>query len=465
MPNLHRNIITVTRKTMRQFYLNFICTCYIILQGLSLKAQWNELYTAGYPKLYAAGTISTLLVTPQQEVFTGGSFSDASSPYLASYGGVKWRHWCNVNNQIYTLAHNDNGVFAAGYFTDSAGGYYVMQQVGATCYRPGNTTFNGAINALCSDKFSNIYASGNFTNGFNEQYIAKFDGIQWTELSNGSNRLMANNTIQSIAADTFGNVYAAGSFTNGTASYYVAKWNGLQWTELGNLNANGIIYRITTDAAGNVYATGSFTNSSGKRYIAKWNGANWSELGGNNALQANGIIWAIAADNAGNIYAAGEFTNSNGKKYVAKFDGTIWSEQSANGSYLNANDVIFAVACGTDGKVYCAGDFTNTDGNNYVAVFTPVATSIAALEKNAITIQVYPNPFTETLEIKSFALPTNTTFLLEIYDVSGRIINTPQLITNHVVIETSGWSPGFYTARVYDAYSSTYRSIQLVKTP
>lgn len=450
---------------MRKIYLNFICACCIILPGLSIKAQWSELYTAGYPQLYAVGTISTLLVTPQQEVFAGGRFSDANSPYLASHGGVKWHHWCNVNNQIYTLAYNDNGVFAGGYFTDSIGGYYVMQQVGATCYTAGLTTFNGPILSLCSDKFANIYAAGDFTNGFSEKYIAKFDGIQWTELSNGSNRLMANNTIQSIATDTLGNVYAAGSFTNGAGSYYVAKWNGLQWTELGNLNANGTIYRITTDDAGNVYATGSFTNSSGKRYIAKWNGANWAELGGISALQANGIIWAIAADKAGNIYAGGEFTNSNGKKYVAKFDGTTWSELSANGSYLNANDVIFALACGTDGKVYCAGDFTNTDGNNYVAVFTPVATSIPGLENNSYTLQAYPNPFTETFEIKNNALPANASLLLEVYDVSGRIMNTPQLITSNTVIETSGWSPGFYTAKVYDAHSSTYRNIQLVKIP
>jgi hypothetical protein len=450
---------------MRTFYLNFICALCILLLSLSIKAQWSELYTAGYPQLYATGTISTLLVTTQQEVFAGGRFSDASSPYLTSYGGGKWRHWCNVNNQIYTLANNDNGVFAAGYFTDSTGRYYVMQQVGVTCYNPGNTTFNGPINSLCSDKFSNIYASGDFTNGFSEKYIAKFDGIQWTELSNGSNRLMANNSIQSITTDTFGNVYAAGSFTNGTGSCYVAKWNGLQWTELGNLSANGIIYRITTDAAGNVYATGSFTNSSGKRYIAKWNGANWSELGGNNALQANGIIWAITADKIGNIYAAGEFTNSNGKKYVAKFDGITWSELSANGSYLNANDVIFALACGTDGKVYCAGDFTNTDGNNYVAVFAPVATSIAALKNDAISLQVFPNPFTENLEIKILGLASDAVCVVEIYDVRGRLITAPQLVSNYLEIETSNWSPGFYTAKGYDAHSSTYRNIQLVKIP
>ena len=58
----------------------------------------------------------------------------------------------------------------------------------------------------------------------------------WGELG-GLNALAANDHIYSICSDKYGNIYAAGNFKNSQGKRYVALWNGTNWSELGGLNA------------------------------------------------------------------------------------------------------------------------------------------------------------------------------------------------------------------------------------
>ena len=111
----------------------------------------------------------------------------------------------------------------------------------------------------------------------------------WSELG-GSNDSTFNGPINSIATDKAGNIYAGGWFTNANGKYYVAKWNGSSWSELGGINTstfNSFIRKITTDAAGNIYAAAMYFN--GNNYVAKWNGSSWSTLGGTNFSFDGGI--------------------------------------------------------------------------------------------------------------------------------------------------------------------------------
>ena len=133
--------------------------------------------------------------------------------------------------------------------------------------------------------------------------------------------------------DKIGNIYAGGQFYNSSGKYYVAKYDGVSWSELGGLNslaATGkyisLMNQIAIDHSDNVYLAGNLINDSGKYYIAKFDGVSWSELGGINSLKANAEIRTICIDRKGNIYVAGNFTNASGKRYIAKFDGFVWSE-------------------------------------------------------------------------------------------------------------------------------------------
>ncbi len=227
---------------------------------------------------------------------------------------------------------------------------------------------NNMIMSMCSDKFGNIYAGGQFTNSNGKRFVAKWDGTTWSELG-GLNALGANANICDLCTDTLGNIYAVGGFTNASSKNYVAKWDGINWTELGGLNGlsvNGYIYSIYIDNNGIVYVAGLFSNITNSKFVAKWDGISWSEVGGLNSLGANASIFAICGDSFGNIYAAGGFKNASGSKYVAKWDGVNWSEVGGLNS-LAAIASIQSICVDTLGNVYVAGAFINASGKQYVA--------------------------------------------------------------------------------------------------
>lgn len=260
--------------------------------------------------------------------------------------------------------------------------------------------FNGTIYACAIDTSGNIYAGGDFTNGTNNRFVAKWDGARWSELGSGNSSLKANNFILTLATAANGSIYAAGGFQNSSGYEYVAAWNGSEWSELGigatGLNASGIIYSIITDKSGNVYAAGNFTDTSGNRYVAKWDGIKWSELGtGANALNANNAIFAITADSSGNIYAGGYFTDSSGKEYVAKWNGTTWSETGTGLHALNANDLINCLATDNNGDVYAGGDFRDSSNQYYLARWNGSTWSETGTGTNALNANI------ETIAVKS----------------------------------------------------------------
>ena len=160
----------------------------------------------------------------------------------------------------------------------------------------GLNTNNKTIQSICSDFNGNIYAAGDFTNSQGKHYVAKYDGIKWSELG-GINSFGSDLTIYSIVCDTNGNLYAsAGRNVSSVHKPYVVKYDGSKWIEVGNweanLNTRWSIYKVYLDSKGNLYAAGSFTNSFGKSFVAKFNGLNWIELGGSldNSLKANANI-------------------------------------------------------------------------------------------------------------------------------------------------------------------------------
>jgi hypothetical protein len=289
----------------------------------------------------------------------------------------------NANGNILAITSDATGnIYAAGNFNDSNGNSYVAKWDGVKWSELGGTVAGTALNAnnwintITTDAFGNVYAAGNFNTSiyYGHNYVAKWDGTKWFELKGTGvdSILYAKGSIYSITTDAKGNVYAAGEFTNGYLYEYVAKWDGTNWLQLGVLYANNSIVSITTDTKGNVYAAGDFTDANGYKYVAKWDGTKWYELGGtapDTALRANGTIRSITIDFKGNIYAAGDFTDANGYRYVSKWDGTKWYELGGTvpGVSLNANFNIYSITSDALGNVYAAGSFTNSNGNPYVA--------------------------------------------------------------------------------------------------
>ena len=334
-------------------------------------ANWAHLATDANGALvngYASSKVSAILVNGT-DVYVGGQFENVSNhglnltaaDYIAKWDGANWS------------ALGSNGA--------------------------GEGSLLGVVQAFAMIG-TDLYVGGLFTNVNNNgtalpaaDYIAKWDGTNWSALSsNGAgNGSLPNSGFVNALAVSGTDLYVGGSFTNVNNNGgllldadYIAKWDGTNWSALGN---NGVgdgalnAYVSALAVSGlNLYAGGNFTNVANNAqadYVAKWNGSAWSALGsdgaGNGSL--NGPVFALAV-NGTDLYAGGQFNNVNNNgtilgaaDLIAKWDGTNWSALGSNGTdglfclacAERVNDIVFA-----GGKVYIGGGFTNIRSNNTI---------------------------------------------------------------------------------------------------
>ncbi|MCB9134530.1 MAG: hypothetical protein H6636_03830 [Anaerolineales bacterium] len=242
---------------------------------------------------------------------------------------------------------------------------------------------------------TDVYVGGWFTNtaGIPEaDYIAKWDGANWSALgNNGAGNGSINGIVRTIALDG-ANVYVGGSFSDVnnfgtplTAADAIAIWDGYNWSALGHNGAgNGSILpgahvgTITINDV-NVYVGGNFidVNNYGTVLgaadkLAVWNTQthNWSALGGDGAGDGSieDEVMTIAVDGV-NVYAGGIFHEVNNygtvltkAAYLARWNGTNWTalgDNGVGGAALN-NVVTTLLPVGTD--IYVGGFFTDTAG-------------------------------------------------------------------------------------------------------
>ena len=339
----------------------------------------------------ALNSAITTIVVSGGVAYIGGSFQNAGNvpeaDFVATWNGVQWGA-LSSNGQgdgalysqgsvVYDLVVSGGNLYMAGYFawiydgsTETvSGAAHIARWDGAHWSALGSDGAGGpsitaAVYSIAVNG-TDVYAAGYFTNVNNNgvvltaaDYIAKWDGTNWSALgSNGAGNGALSGGIRTLAVNG-GTLYAGGEFTdvnnNGvvlTAADYVAKWDGTNWSALGSNGAgNGaLVYFVATLAlSGNtLYVGGTFTdvNNNGvvlaaADYIAKWDGANWSALGSNGA--GNGAlsgavtkVWVNGAD----IYVGGAFTNVNNNgtplpaaDYLTKWDGASWSALGSDGA-------------------------------------------------------------------------------------------------------------------------------------
>ena len=265
---------------------------------------------------------------------------------------------------------------------------YITNDLDINHYSPLLAGLNGSVNALTKDASGNLYAGGTFTSTVGGapntlNYIAKWDGLAWSPLGFG-----LNGTVNALTMDAGGNLIAGGSFTStwsaGTTIAtlkYIAKWDGLAWSNLG-AGLNGFVNALTKDASGKLFAGGQFTADgnvvTSLNRIAKWDGLTWSPLG----FGLNGTVNALTMDATGNLYAGGSFTSTvggaaNSLNRIAKWAGLAWSPL---GSGLN-NTVNALTMNG--GNLYAGGQFTTTSNGvtslNYIAKWDGTTSSWSAL--------------------------------------------------------------------------------------
>lgn len=99
----------------------------------------------------------------------------------------------------------------------------------------------GLIKVMCTDVSGNLYAKGD--NG-TVPYLAKWDGSNWV-LCGDLSSVITKTTIAAVEAlcsDKYGNIYYANSAEQQTGKFSVYKWNGNIWQEMSGLANSCLTY-------------------------------------------------------------------------------------------------------------------------------------------------------------------------------------------------------------------------------
>ena len=159
---------------------------------------------------------------------------------------------------------------------------------------------NNNVYALAVDGNGVLYAGGDFTaaGGVGANHIARWDGTSWTPISSGMNR-----SSLPLATGASGTVYASGGFdiVGGVLANHIARWDGTNWSALGpGLN---IATTLAVAPGGTLYAGGSFSiaggNAAGPHRTLEWHDLVRPGSG------MNSDVNAVAVDGNGILYAAG----------------------------------------------------------------------------------------------------------------------------------------------------------------
>jgi len=289
----------------------------------------------------------------------------------------------DTNPAPYVFALNvyDDGggpdLYAGGVFT-AAGGVSAsnIAQWNGSTWSPLGSGTNGQVNALTVFDDGGgpaLYVGGGFfmVGGVSANIIAKWNGANWSALGSGLN----GNYVWALTAFDNGSgpaLYVGRDFdmAGGQATNYIAKWDGTNWSSLGS-GMDGQVRALTVfdDGGGPaLYAGGHFTTAGGVSAIniAKWSGLTWSPLG--SGTDPGGQVFALTVfDDGGGaaLYAGGFFGTIGGVNTIGigKWDGSTWS---ALGSGMNGGVLTLAVfndgGSGSPEALYAGGQFTMAGG-------------------------------------------------------------------------------------------------------
>lgn len=293
-------------------------------------ALWNESFGWKVFGSGSNGTINALKIDSNGNLYAGGSFSEIdgiSANNIAVWNGVQWSALgSGIDGVVYALETDiNNNLFVGGIFEKvnginarniafwNGGQWSVLTDITTQ-----NTGTNNEIRSLAFDENDILYVGGNFdeAGGKTANRIATWDGSNWGTLGSGTSGF-----VQAIVA-TSTDVYIGGNFAmvDNKIVNRIAKWNkdSSSWSTLGNglnNNVNALIHDGnylyaggSFDIAYNNEADGVIVNN-----IARWSDDNkWEALG---TLKEVGVdiklnALVFSSESMQKIFAGGNFTKA-----------------------------------------------------------------------------------------------------------------------------------------------------------
>jgi uncharacterized delta-60 repeat protein len=310
----------------------------------------GSLDSSFYPGVGPGGSVDSLAVQPDGEVFIGGNFD--------SLNGLTWNQpaLLRVDGSVDT---SFNTSYANGGGVPSDSGYVVY----AIALQPdGNVVIGGDFNDV-------LLANGNETN-FNGVARLNTNGALDVTFSPGTG---AGSSLSALGLQSSGQVIIAGTLTsqNGSNLNCIARLN-TDGSVDGSFNAliqDGNVQTLVVTPQDQIVIGGGFTSINGysRNYIARLNSDGSLDTSFNPGLGANNPVTAVAIQTDGEIIISGNFTSFNGVSVsggLARLNtnGTLDATfNPGTGPNVYGNLV---VASQPDGKTLIAGNFTSFNGTN-----------------------------------------------------------------------------------------------------
>ncbi len=263
-------------------------------------------------------SVYALAAGGRRQMYAGGYFTNAGgvgANSIALWTGTAWTNLgAGMDSDVYSLLVSTNGDLYAGGIFNTAGGLASPSVAKWNGFAWTNMAAGpgGRVNALAMAPDGTLYAGGGFSPLFGGagECVARWDGINWTNV--GAGIAFENGTfyVNALACGLDGALYAGGRFTNaaGRKCGNVAKWDGLNWTNLGDGlgNLGHQVYSMSVNDKGDVYVAGKFPDYGGD--IAIWDGLNWT----NAVSAAYETIYAVETYSTNEVYIGGRLTDVSG---------------------------------------------------------------------------------------------------------------------------------------------------------
>ena len=417
---------------------------------------------------------------------------------ISSSGTVLWME----NLAFCTNTLGQTGLPMGFIGVDSNFKVYVINTFNQDSLVLGTTSFTNPFGS--GDHFYIAKFNNDGSNIWAENFISDV-GFLTGSIDNGGNIY--------ISFGSFNDTFAIGSHTIVINPYFggdiftkIDNNGNLVWAMN---NTKFSIYAITTDIAGNIYGAGSLGSSAViggdtlikhsptsdmlvAKYLPTGDFVHAWNAGGDSQQNAA----SITIDLCGNIWVAvsvhGSYINSDISSYTIHFntdsfyipptggkDVIVLSEFDTSGNYLSSTwlpsggDDGISVLSDSRGSIFIAGDYEDKQMiiANDTLPFPPglmeedffiakykYDTAICRTEQvlsirqgNIVpvyTINVYPNPASYECTVSNdIPFPENTK--VEIYDVTGRLINAYPLSGKNTSFSVAHFSPGIYTCRIF----------------
>ncbi|MBQ4819077.1 PQQ-dependent sugar dehydrogenase [Aquimarina sp. MMG016] len=295
-------------------------------------AVWNE--SSGWRALGSGsnGTINAIEIAANGNVYAGGSFSEIggiTANNIAVWNGVSWAALGpGVDGPVAALEIDTGGNLYVGGVFETVNGNTVRNIAvwnGATWSALTDATnavsgTNNEIRSLALDDNGTLYVGGNFDEAGDNtaNRIATWNGTNWGTLGSGTSGF-----VEAIAV-TPTEVFIGGNFAiaGGQTVNRIARWNKntSSWSTLDN-GVNNIVNTLIHDGT-NLYVGGAFdtANIDNSNRIIVNNIAKWSEINGWEAMgtntnvgvdiKVNSVSFATDVDGSDKIFVGGNFSRA-----------------------------------------------------------------------------------------------------------------------------------------------------------